>query len=187
MPNNAILCFCKPKWFHALSILKNNSIHQCFSSLLLMSEKYWGGFYYLLCSLNRILFPYLCFNEQIKAEPPLKNQSHLPHRQAEEEKSYDHIHWKGKSTWQNPIPTMIKESLGKWRIEGELPQCDKECLQEVSRMTQSDSWVGSAGSSTRTIVCVGSSGRGGDRETLSIIWGRCWKWSAEDWDGDGEH
>ena len=38
MPNNAILCFCKPKWLHALSILKNNSIHQSFSSLLLMSE-----------------------------------------------------------------------------------------------------------------------------------------------------
>ena len=130
MPNNAILCFCKPKWFHALSILKNNSIHQCFSSLLLMSEKYWGGFYYLLCSLNRILFPYLCFNEQIKAEPPLKNQSHLPHRRAEEEKSYDHIHWRGKSTWRNPIPTMIKESLGKWRIEGSFLNVIKNVYKE---------------------------------------------------------
>lgn len=134
-------------------------------------RRFWGGFHYLLYSLNRILFPYLCFKKQIKADPTTKNQSHPPHQQAKEEKSYSPI---GKSVWQNLIPTMIKESLGELS-RGELPQLDKARLQEISSMTRCGSWLGRASYSTGRIACRCCGGRDGGRESTEHCFGEMLK------------
>lgn len=76
-----VLC---PLHFKTIAILTN-------LSSLCLCHRMLRYLYYLLHSLNRILFPYSCFKKQIRAEPSFKNQSNPPPQQAKELKSCDHI------------------------------------------------------------------------------------------------